>query len=204
MALITGIVTLLTLFDYGQKWKIYPFVYDKSVSLFQLLVGKLFESVIVLALLILATAVYLLYIKVRDSKSESLENRISSLEEKIPTTLKESKSYSDDKVKSSEEKLGERIFKLEWSMIDIEIEDHKSKNQVGAMSGLVQKLKMAKKRGWGVEEVLFEMKEYIKERGMPHFYLEDLCKEVKACSENLDGLKNEVIKLAQEKLYKVN
>lgn len=203
MTVIVVITTLLTFFDFVQKWKIYPFIYNKILVLFNFVLNNTFEAFASIILFALTLFLYLLYRRVIDSKPDALELRISSLEQKLPTTLTQAMTHTEEKIKASESTLSDRIFNIEWSMIDGEIEDHKRKNQIGAMSCLIKKLKMARKRGWGIEDVLFEMREYIKEHSMPSVYFEDLCKELKRCSEDLDILKNEIITLAQEKLYKV-
>lgn len=89
----------------------------------------------------------------------------------------------------------------DYRLVELEINHHLSKNQVGALSGMIQKLKLDITRGWGVEESLMSIREYIKTSGMPNYYFSDLTEGFKKLPSEYDHLSKEIIKLAQEKLY---
>ncbi len=91
---------------------------------------------------------------------------------------------------------------LKRMIIELEIDNFRSRHQVGELSSLIKKLHMDLENGRRVEDTLMEIREYIKKSGMPHFYVEDLNKVLKLVSDDFSILKKEIATLSQEKIYK--
>lgn len=203
IGVILIIAAIVTVVDFILRWKIYPYIYNIISIFFKFIFMNLFETLIVIYLILLSIFIYWLYKQLMESKSTALDKRISNIESDIQKQNKANIIYTDKQVKYSESKLDKRIFDLERTVVNFKIEAFKNKGQVGAMAELIEKLKMDKKRGWGVEDTMFEIKEYIKEHGMPHYYISNLNKEIEGCTNDFSLLKQDILKLAQEKLFKV-
>jgi CRISPR/Cas system-associated endoribonuclease Cas2 len=115
---------------------------------------------------------------------KTLSEKISSTQTDVSSIKRDITSISDD-------------------LIDLLIEYHLNKNQIGAFRGHLDKLKIATQKGWGVDTALFKIKEYITEHNMPSVYQADLTKSLKDVSDDFKVLKDEISKLAVEKNYKV-
>lgn len=132
-----------------------------------------------------------------------MEEQIRALDIKIDKENRATQDASEKLIKSEVANLEEKIFDIEYTLVDFEIKHHRSKNQVGELSNMIKKLHMDIKRGWGAEDTLMEIREYIKKSGMPHFYIEDLNKAIDHVNSDFSVLTNEIKTLSQEKLYKV-
>lgn len=144
-----------------------------------------------------------MYKKFEESKPNILEEQIKALDSKVNKDTKAIQEASERLIKSKVANLKEKIFDIEYTLVDFEFEHHRSKNQVGELSNMIKKLYMDIKRGWGAEDTLMEIREYIKKSGIPHFYIEDLNKALELVNSDFSVLTNEIKILSQEKLYKV-
>ncbi len=86
-------------------------------------------------------------------------------------------------------------------IVDLKIEHHLKKNQVGALKGMIDKLNLRIDRGWNVESELAMIKKYITESGMPDFYLRDLTTSINKVSEDFKVLKEQILELASNRVY---
>ncbi len=126
---------------------------------------------------------------------KSLNEKIDSQTSKLTSLIKSAQDVADSALKKANR------FKVE--MLDLQIEYHNRKNQIGELGKMIEKLLAANERGWGVDKVLIDIKNYILKDKMPDVYftnLTDALKQIK--TEEYALLKEEILKLATEKLYK--
>lgn len=134
------------------------------------------------------------------------DNKINTIEKSIIMEITKLRTDFSEKVSSVNTKISsleKGVFDIKRSLVDFEIENHLKKNQVGAMSKMIEKLEMDIERGWGSEDTLLEIKVYITNRGMPNYYLSNLQKVIENVPKEFNVIKEEILKLAQEKIYKV-
>lgn len=95
--------------------------------------------------------------------------------------------------------------RLKYMIVELEIENFRSNGQIGEISKLIEKLQMdvQRKDNHSTTETLMEIREYIKNGSMPHYYIEDLNKIIKLVEKDFSVLANEIKVLSQEKLRKV-
>ena len=201
IAVLTGIVLMMTFADYLFKLQIYPYLLSIISVPFRVLYEFAFESFVLVCLVLMALFSWRLHKKIASSKPNALEKQILDIKIFLETQIKKSSDSYTTQIKSIYGKLNDRIFEIERTLVDFEIENHRSKNQVGEISMMIKKLNMDNKRGWGAENTLLEIREYIKKSGMPNYFLDDLHKALKDVSESLKIVADEILKLAQEKLY---
>lgn len=91
---------------------------------------------------------------------------------------------------------------LKRMIVELEILQFRNNHQVGELSKLIEKLNIDIGRNYEVRETLMEIREYIREKGMPHYYIEDLNKTLKLVEKDFSVLSGEIATLSQEKLYK--
>lgn len=201
---ISAIVTVLTAIDYFLKWKIYPYIF----VVFKLTLNFVLENWFKLSTILYLGVLTFFLLKQRrmfkESKPNILETQINENKVDLETKIKKVESDLTQVIKSSEKRAIDKISTIEYTVIEYEIERHREKGQIGEISMMIKKLNMDKKRGWGVEDTLFEIREYIKNNGMPNYYFADINKALETIPDELKSLKEEILKLAQEKLYKVN
>ena len=133
-------------------------------------------------------------------------SQIRILEKALNIEINNNKKNLENKItiiQSTSSSLKQDISKIKEDLIDLQIEYHLNKNQIGAMRKMLEKLSLSIKKKWGVEDVLLEIKEYIKKHGMPNVYLSDLTESLKEVSEDHKIIKNEILELASEKVYKL-
>jgi predicted nucleic acid-binding Zn-ribbon protein len=138
---------------------------------------------------------------VKNSKNDVLEKQISELKTTVDSQIKKVVDSMVSQIKALESKFNDKIFDLEYTLVEFEIEGHRNKNQVGEVSKMIQKLSLDMKRGWGEEDTLLEIREYIKKSGMPNYFFSELNAKIKSIPTSLKSLGDEILKLAQEKLY---
>lgn len=139
-------------------------------------------------------------IKLKDIILSDVVNKISAAEKTINAEMAKLKtdfSGTNKNISSLEEK----IFDLKRSLVEFEIEHHLKKGQIGAMRKMIDKLEMDLKRGWGEDDTIMEIKDYIVESGMPKYYLDDLTKAIEKMPKKLEHINKEVLELAQKRLY---
>jgi hypothetical protein len=95
------------------------------------------------------------------------------------------------------------VASLKRMIIELEILQFRNNHQVGELSKLIEKLHIDIGRDWEVRGTLMEIREYIKEKGMPYYYIEDLNKVLKLVEKDFSVLSSEIATLSQEKLYKL-
>ncbi len=200
ITILTAVVLFFTFVDFFIKWKMWIFIFSLLLSLFIFIWSHIFETAVLLWLVILT--VYFLINRSKNPKVTKENEKLDLIEKRLSDTIKKQTDL-DAKIKSVESKLDNKIFDIERSLVDFEIEEHLKKSQVGALAMMLKKLTMDIKRGWEVDDTLFEIKDYIKNHGMPHFYFTDLNKALGEIPDDFKLLKEEILKLAQEKLYKV-
>ncbi|HCI05392.1 TPA: hypothetical protein DEX28_01465 [Patescibacteria group bacterium] len=201
LAILAGLIVFMTFIDFLLKWQIYPYLFSIVSMLFRVLYEFAFESFVLVCLALLVLSSWRLHRKFVSSKPNVLEKQIVDIKTSLETQIKKSSDSSAAQVKSVDDKLSDKIFEIERTLVDFEIENHRSKNQVGEISKMIKKLNMDIKRKWGVEDTLLEIKEYIKKKDMPNYYFEDLHNALKNVPGSLKMIADEILKLAQEKLY---
>lgn len=92
---------------------------------------------------------------------------------------------------------------LKRMIIELEIQEFRNKKAVGELSKLIEKLHIDIGSKFAVRDTLMEIREYIKENGMPYYYIEDLNKALKLVETDFSVLSGEISALSQEKLYKL-
>lgn len=201
LGILGGIVLLMTLIDYVLKWKIYFFLFSWTVPTIIFIYKHAFQAIIALCVVVLFFLYWKLYRRVKNSKNDSLEKQITELKTSVGAQLKKVSESTSAQIKAIETRLNDKIFDIEYTLVEFEIESHRSKNQVGEISMMIIKLGMDLKRGWGAEDSLLEIREYIKKQGMPNYYLSELTTKIKVVPESFKPLGEEILKLAQERLY---
>jgi Ca2+/Na+ antiporter len=191
----------MTLIDYVLKWKIYFFLFSWTVPTIIFIYKHAFQAIIALCVVVLFFLYWKLYRRVKNSKNDSLEKQITELKTSVGAQLKKVSESTSAQIKAIETRLNDKIFDIEYTLVEFEIESHRSKNQVGEISMMIIKLGMDLKRGWGAEDSLLEIREYIKKQGMPNYYLSELTTKIKVVPESFKPLGEEILKLAQERLY---
>jgi hypothetical protein len=132
-----------------------------------------------------------------DAQAASLRQDMKVSGDRITAGIKE-------QISTAVKPITTKITSIEYALLELEIANHLSKKQIGALSCLIKKLKLDIKKEWGVEATLMEIKEYITDKGMPDVYFSDLTNVLKLLPDELAHLKSELTKLAQEKLYNIN
>lgn len=112
------------------------------------------------------------------------------------------KKIREDLIRTMEAVSSGNISPLKRMIVELEIENFRSGHQVGELSSLIEKLHLDLKTDVYVKDDLMEIREYIKKKGMPHFYIEKLNKTLNLVSEDYSMLKKDISTLSQEKLYK--
>lgn len=202
LGILAALVLVMTFVDYLLKWQIYPYIF-RTVSISS---GVFYKFAFEIFVLVCLASLALLYWKIRkevlSSKSNMLEKQIVDTKTLLEGQIKKVSDFVSLQTKGVESRLSEQIFDIKQTMIDFEIENYRTKGQVGEVSKMIEKLQMDVKRGWGAEDTLPEIKEYIKKSGMPNYFLDDLHKALKGVPDSLKRLGEETLKLAEEKLYK--
>ena len=93
------------------------------------------------------------------------------------------------------------ITNIKSDLVDLQIEYHLNKKQVGAAKMIIEKINLCKERGWGIESALVELEQYIHDKKFPTFYLKDLQIALKEVPEEYKFLAERLIKLANENVY---
>jgi len=144
--------------------------------------------------------------------SEKFDNLATKKDTELRTILEsETKSQVRDLEKSLTEKIDqfktersstyEALLDIKRDMVDLQIEYHLGKGQVGAAKMLIEKIELCIKKGWGIVESLLELEKYIKERKMPSYYLKDLQEALSKVPKEQSLLAENLLKLANEKAY---
>ncbi len=201
ITIITSLVALMTLIDYLLKWQIYSYLFDKLSRLFILVCKYPFELFILICLIIITVIIFRIRKEVKNSKLGILEKELVDAKNSFQNQIKKSSDSIAIQIKSIQTKFENEIFDIKRTIIDFEIEKFRDKGQVGEISRMIEKLEMDIKAGFGAEETLPEIREYVKKSGMPNYYLDDLHKVLKNLPESLKRLGEETLKLAEEKLY---
>ncbi len=201
MAVLAAIVVVMTFVDFLLKWQIYPYIFNGIIILLKIIYLFAFETLVLTWLTILSIIVWRLYKKFAASKSNALEKQILDIKTALEAQIKKSSDFVSTQVKSVETRLSEKTFEIERTLVDFEIENHRAKNQVGEVAMMIKKLNMDTKRKWGADNTLLEIKEYIKKSGMPNYFLEDLHDALRGVPDSLKIVSDEILRLAQEKLY---
>lgn len=134
----------------------------------------------------------------------SLENELENIKRTLGTS-KETKALEKVRrylIRTMEAVSNGNSGPLKRMIVELEIEQFRSNHQVGEISKLIEKLHIDIGRKYDVRETLMEIREYIKEKGMPYYYIEDLNKELKLVENDFAVLSTEISSLSQEKLYK--
>lgn len=201
LAVLAAIVVFMTFVDYLLKWQIYPYIFNGIFVLIKIIYAFAFETFVLIWLIILSIIVWRLHKTFSASKPNTLEKQILDIKTALEAQIKKSSDSVTTQFKSIEIILNEKVFEIERTLVDFEIENHRAKNQLGEVSMMIKKLNMDIKRKWGAEDTLLEIKEYIKKSGMPNYFLEDLHNALKGVPDSLKIVADEILKLAQEKLY---
>lgn len=204
LAILAGVVIVMTFVDFLLKWQIYPYIFSTIYMLFRVLYKFAFESLVLICIALLALFLWRLHKKFVSSKPNALEKQILDTKTSLENQVKKISDSVTDQIKSVDTRLSDKMFEIERTLVDFEIENHRDKNQVGEVSMMIKKLNMDIKRKWGAENTLLEIKEYIKKSGMPNYYLEDLHNALKGIPDSLKIVGDEILKLAQERLYNPN
>ncbi len=145
-------------------------------------------------------------VKLKEIILSETVNKISATEKSVGIENNKIRVDLNEKITSLNGKittLEKEIFEIRRSLVEFEIENHLKKRQVGAMRKMIEKLEMDIKRTWGADDTLVEIKQYILEHGMPNYYFTDLQNVLEKLTPEFKLLKDEILKLAQEKIYKV-
>jgi hypothetical protein len=201
LAVLAAIVVVMTFVDFLLKWQIYPYIFNGIFVLLKIIYALAFEVFVLTWLIILSIIIWRLHKKFSASKPNALEKQILDIKAALEVQIKKSSDSVTTQVKSVETRLNEKVFEMERTLVDFEIENHRAKNQVGEVSMMIKKLNMDIRRKWGAEDTLLEIKEYIKKSGMPNYFLEDLHNALKGVPDSFKIVADEILKLAQEKLY---
>lgn len=201
IAVIATIVVVMTFVDYLLKWQIYPYFLDIFAKLLGLLYQFAFESFVLLCLSFLFFLFWKLKRRVENSKSDELEKQIANQRITVDAQIKKLSESTANQIKSVENRFNDKFFDIQHTIVEFEIEHHRSKGQVGEVSKMIEKLEMDLKRRWGAENTLLEIREYIKKSGMPNYFLDDLHKTLEKLPNSMKGIGEEILKLAQERLY---
>jgi len=125
---------------------------------------------------------------------------LSRMKEQI-VSLEQEVNVKFEKIHNKDSDIKDDVFKIKKEIVDLQYEYYLNKSQVGAVKMLIEKLDMYIKDGWGVEDILVNIKEYIEERRMPSNYLEDLYEVLKKVPEKYTSIAEEILKLANSKIY---
>ncbi len=219
-AILATIAALFTILDYLVfQWGVIPALWVYLRIPLEYILQHLFES------LILAWLIFLTwlagggrtiiseddFISISEPRSQnSCVDHLSKkdLETILETTKKDVQTSEDrivknakDQVSSAIKPLTSKISDMEYSILELEIDRHASKGQIGALDGLIKKLKLDVKKSWGIEDTLIEIKDYISKKSMPGIYFSDLTNAFKELPDEYSYLKSEITRLAQDKLY---
>jgi len=201
VAFLAAIVVIMTFVDFLLKWQIYTFLLSVTNKLFEILSQFAFEAFILLWLVLLSYLFWRLHKQVKDSKPNELHEEITNLKSTLEAQIKKLSETTNSQIKTIDNRINNKVFDIEYTLVKFEIERYRSKNQVGEVAQMIKKLDMDSKRGWGFEDTLLEIKEYIKKSGMPSYFLDDLHKSLEKLPDSVKGFGDETLKLAQERLY---
>jgi len=201
LAILTAAVAVMTFIDFLLKWQIYSYLFSVITAFFGVLHELAFEVFVSGSLVALTLFLWKLQRQFIASKPNALEKQILDTRTQLESQIKKNSDATGVQIKAIETRLNNKLFELERTLVDFEIENHRNKNQVGEVSMMIKKLGMDNKSGYGAEDTLLEIKEYIKKSGMPNYFLEDLNKALKGIPEGLGIVRDEILKIAQERLY---
>lgn len=201
ITVIATVVIIMTFVDFLLKWQIYPYILNIVAKLLELLYLFAFESFVLLGLVFLFFSFWKLQKRVANSKPDALEKQIANLKVAVETQIKKLSDSTTTQIKSTENRFNQQFSDIKYTIVEFEIEHHRNKEQVGEILKMIEKLEMDLKRGWGAENTLLEIREYIKKSGMPNYFFGNLCKTLKKLPSNMKSIGEEILKLAQEKLY---
>lgn len=205
--ILGALVLIFTFLDFLLKWKIFLYLQYVAAFLFINLLSLInnfpFEIITSIYLVIITALSLNSLKKIEGTKSSELEKQLIDIKGQLEEQKRKNAADLATQVKSVTNQLDRKIFDIEYRMVELEIESFRNKKQVGELSMLIKKLEMDKKRGWGIEDTLFEIKEYIKENGMPNYYFEDLNRTLEGVLDSFKGIKEDIRELAKEKFYKV-
>jgi hypothetical protein len=201
----TALSAIFAVVDYLTKWKILFFLKATVLNIWSVILSNFINTLFFLWILILT-----IFLIKRGSKKPEIEEIRKELlkitKNEISTSAKgllENFRNQISSISSSIKSIQNQVIDLKRSVIDFEIDKHLSKNQIGAISKMIEKLEMDIKRGWGIEDTLYEIKEYIKNHGMPSVYLVNLNRTLGRVPDDFRILKEEILSLTKEKLYKI-
>ena len=201
MTIIAVVVLVMTFIDFLLKWRIYPYLINTSTGLLKLLYQFAFESFVLLCLVFLFFSFRKLQKRLENSKPDALEKQITTLRTATEAQIKKLSESTANQIKSIENRFNDKFFGIQYTIVEFEIEHHRSRGQVGEVSKMIEKLGMDLKREWGAENTLLEIREYIKKSGMPNYFFDDLYKTLERLPSSMKGIGEEILKLAQEGLY---
>ena len=131
----------------------------------------------------MALCLWKLHKKFISSKPNALEKELGDTKNIIETQIKKVSDFNTTQIKNMEARLDDRLFKVERTIVDFQIESYRNKGQVGEIAAMIEGLKMDIKRGWGAEDTLLEIKECINKNGMPNYFFNDLHLALKGVPE---------------------
>src|SRR3989344_5485663 len=131
------------------------------------------------------------------SQLHTLEKSIRSEMDKTTKEINVQLSSAQNNISS----MKSEIVNIKEDTVDLKIEDHLRKNQVGAMKGMIDKLNIRIEKKWNVESEMLMIKNYIIEKGMPKYYLPDLIASFKRVSDDYKAMKDEILRLASDKIF---
>jgi hypothetical protein len=201
ITVLAGIVVVMTFMDFLLKWQIYSYLFDITTSFLALFYKFPFEFFFLSCLVLLSFFIWRLNKQLINSRPGALEKKIIDTKNSLEVQMKKNLDLNTSQIKKVEDNTKEQLLDIRRIIVDFEIENHRNKNQVGEVSKLIEKLGMDIERGWGTEDTLLEIKEYIKQKGLPTYFLNDLDRTLKDVPGNLNKLRDEILNLAQEKLY---
>lgn len=143
-------------------------------------------------------------IKLKEVILSEVDNRISLLEKRLEKYINSIKSQIDEnisKIKDNNKELESEFEKVKRDVLELNFKKFLDKNQIGALATLLEKLELDIKRGWGEEDTLLEIKEYLENHSMPNLYLKNLQDVLIKIKPDYSVIKEQILKLASEKLF---
>lgn len=201
LAILTALVVVMTFADYLLRWRIYPFFLSVMSKGIETLSQFVFEIFILFWLLLLSYLFWKLYRQVENSKPNELHEQFTNLKKTIEEQIKKLSDSSSAQFKSVEKRINEKIFDIEYTLVEFEIERYRSNNQVGEVSQMIKKLDMDLQRGWGSEDTILEIKAYVEKSGIPSYFLDDLHRVIEKLPDSTKKIGENVFSLAQAKVY---
>lgn len=200
-SITAALVVFMTFGDFLFKWNIYSFLYSYTDFLWNKMTPYIFEIFIISLIFLILYYLKKLNNRINSSKPNELSNKVDDLKIEFEQQVKKVLEANVAQTKGLEKKMSDKIFDIEYSLVEFEIERYRSNNQVGEVSQMIKKLNMDLQRGWGADETLLEIKAYIERSGMPSYFLDDLHKSIEKLPASIKGVGDTVFNLAQSKVY---